>query len=75
MGITIRFGGITFNAFISIYLFLASANTPSFATLTVLSNMHGEISILKLRTIYLNLLKDLRHLLIVCVRKSYPDKC
>ena len=72
MGITIRFGGITFNAFISIYLFLASANAPPFATLTVLSNMHGEISILKLRSISLNLLKDLFHFVDCMFPKIIP---
>ena len=72
MGITIRFGGITFNAFISIYPFLASANAPSFATLTVLSNMHGEISILKMRTISLNLLKDLFHFVDCMFPKIIP---
>ena len=53
--ITIHFGGITFNVFISIYLFAALANAPSLATLTKLSNIHGEISILKMRSISLNL--------------------
>ena len=72
MGITIRFGGITFNAFVSIYLFLASANAPSFATLTVLSKMHGEISILKLRSISLNLLKDLFHFVDCMFPKIIP---
>ena len=72
MGITIRFGGITFNAFISIYFFLASANAPSFATLTVLSNMHGEISILKLRSISLNLLKNLFHFVDCMFPKIIP---
>ena len=47
MGITIRFGGITFNLFINIYLFVASLNTLSFTTFTTLSNTHGDIIILK----------------------------
>ena len=45
IGITIPFRGITFNA----------ANAPSLAILTTLSNMHGEISILKMRSRSLNL--------------------
>ena len=53
--ITIHFGGVIFNALISIYLFAVSANAPSLATLTTLSNIHGEISILKMRSISLNL--------------------
>ena len=72
MGITIHFGGITFNEFIIIYFFLASANAPSFATLIVLSNMHGEISILKMRSISLNLLKDLFHFVDCMFPKIIP---
>ena len=55
MGITTSFGGIIFNACISIYLFVALANAPSFVILTTLPNMHGEISMLKMRSISLNL--------------------
>ena len=51
------FVGMKFNAFIIIYLFVASASAP-FATVTTLSNMHGEISILKMRSISFNLCKD-----------------
>ena len=54
MGITSRIGGITFNAFISIYLFEAPVNAPSLATLTTFPIIHGEISILKMKRIYLN---------------------
>ena len=60
-GITIRFGGMTFNAFIITYLSVALANAPSLATLTTLSNIHSEISILKMRSISWKLWKNLFH--------------
>ena len=60
MKITVRFGGIKFNTFISIYFLVASVNTPSFGKLTTF-NMHGKISILKMRSISLNLRKELFH--------------